>query len=56
VFNIGIGGGAALGALVVATVGVGTVPLVGAVFVLAALAVVATELRLTARRATAPRP
>lgn len=56
VFNLGIGGGAALGALVVATVGVSTVPLVGAVFVLAALAVVATDLRLTARRAAAPRP
>lgn len=56
VFNLGIGGGAALGALVVATVRVSTVPLVGAVFVLAALAVVATDLRLTARRAAAPRP
>jgi DHA1 family L-arabinose/isopropyl-beta-D-thiogalactopyranoside export protein-like MFS transporter len=56
VFNLGIGGGAALGALVVATVGVSTVPLVGAVFVLAALAVVTTDLRLTARRATALGP
>ena len=56
VFNLGIGGGAALGALVVATVGVSTVPLVGAVFVLASLAVVATDLRLTARRDAAPRP
>ncbi|MGI5188655.1 MFS transporter [Promicromonospora sp. CA-289599] len=56
VFNLGIGGGAALGALVVATVGVSTVPLVGAVFVLGALAVVATDLRLTARRGAAPRP
>ena len=56
VFNIGIGGGAALGALVVATAGVGTVPLFGAVFVLAALAVLATELWLTARRAPALRP
>jgi predicted MFS family arabinose efflux permease len=51
VFNIGIGGGAALGALVVATVGVATVPLVGAAFVLAALAVLAVDLRGTARRA-----
>jgi DHA1 family L-arabinose/isopropyl-beta-D-thiogalactopyranoside export protein-like MFS transporter len=56
VFNIGIGGGSALGALVVATVGVGTVPLVGAAFVLAGLVVVATDLRLTARGAAAPRP
>jgi predicted MFS family arabinose efflux permease len=53
VFNIGIGGGAALGALVVAMAGVSTVPLFGAVFVLAALAVLAAELRLTARRAPA---
>lgn len=56
VFNIGIAAGSALGALVVATTGVSTVPLVGAVFVLAALAVVATDLRITARRATALRP
>lgn len=55
VFNLGIGGGAALGALVVATDGVSTVPLVGAVFVLAAILVLATDLRL-ARRAAAPRP
>ncbi|GAB2498295.1 MFS transporter [Promicromonospora xylanilytica] len=54
VFNIGIGGGAALGALVVATVGVGTVPLVGAAFVLGALVVLAVDLRAT--RATAARP
>jgi predicted MFS family arabinose efflux permease len=52
VFNIGIGGGAALGALVVATAGVGTVPLFGAVFVLAALVVAVVDLRLTTRAAT----
>ncbi|MFD2027449.1 MFS transporter [Promicromonospora aerolata] len=56
VFNIGIGSGSALGALVVATVGVSTVPLVGAAFVLAALAVLAIDLWATARRATALRP
>lgn len=55
VFNIGIGGGAALGALVVATVGVGTVPLVGAAFVLGALVVLAIDLRAT-RRVSAARP
>ncbi|MGW2093481.1 MFS transporter [Promicromonospora sukumoe] len=54
VFNIGIGGGAALGALVVATVGVGTVPLVGAFFVLAGLVVVAVDVRLATRRAGLP--
>ncbi|GAA4691413.1 MFS transporter, DHA1 family, L-arabinose/isopropyl-beta-D-thiogalactopyranoside export protein [Promicromonospora umidemergens] len=56
VFNVGIGGGSALGALVVATVGVGLVPLVGAAFVLAALAVLAIDLRATARGATSARP
>ncbi|MCP2265115.1 MFS transporter [Promicromonospora thailandica] len=60
VFNIGIGGGAALGALVVATTGIGTVPLVGAAFVLAALAVLVTDLwtttRTAARRTTSRRP
>lgn len=50
VFNIGIAAGAALGAWVVAADGVGTVPLFGAVFVLAALAVLAADLRVTARR------
>ena len=55
-FNVGIGGGSALGALVVATVGVGLVPLVGAGFVLAALAVLAIDLRATARSATSVRP
>jgi predicted MFS family arabinose efflux permease len=54
VFNLGIGGGAAIGAWVVATDGVSTVPLVGAVFVLAAIVVLATDLRLTARRDAAP--
>lgn len=54
VFNIGIGGGAALGALVVATVGVGTVPLVGAFFVLAGLVVVAVDVRLATRQAGLP--
>lgn len=54
VFNIGIGGGAALGALVVATAGVGTVPLVGAFFVLAGLVVVAVDVRLATRRAGLP--
>lgn len=52
VFNFGIGGGAALGALVVATVGVDTVPLVGAAFVLAALGVLVVDLRVTARDRT----
>ena len=56
VFNFGIGGGAALGALVVATAGVSTVPLFGAVFVLAALVVLAIDLWTTARRARALRP
>ncbi|MFC8796319.1 MFS transporter [Promicromonospora sp. NPDC057138] len=56
VFNLGIGGGAALGALVVARAGVSTVPLFGAVFVLAALAVLTIHLWTTARRAAAPRP
>lgn len=56
VFNLGIAGGAAIGAWVVATDGVSTVPLVGAVFVLAAIVVLATDLRLTARRAAALRP
>ncbi|PUB28701.1 DHA1 family L-arabinose/isopropyl-beta-D-thiogalactopyranoside export protein-like MFS transporter [Promicromonospora sp. AC04] len=55
IFNIGIAGGAALGAWVVAADGVGTVPLFGAVFVLAALAVLATDLLVAARRATARR-
>ncbi|WP_285100475.1 MFS transporter [Promicromonospora sp. MEB111] len=54
VFNIGIGGGAALGALVVATVGIDTVPLVGAFFVLAALVVVAVDVRIAARRTAMP--
>lgn len=52
VFNIGIGGGAALGALVVATTGIGTVPLVGAAFVLAALAVLGLDLWTTRRART----
>ena len=56
VFNLGIGGGAAIGAWVVAADGVSTVPLVGAVFVLAAVVVLATDLRLTARQATALSP
>lgn len=61
VFNLGIGGGAALGAWVVAADGVGAVPLFGAMFVLAALAVLAVELcaaspRATVRRPTARRP
>ncbi|MFI9484841.1 MFS transporter [Promicromonospora sp. NPDC052451] len=51
VFNIGIGAGSALGALVVATAGVTTVPLVGAVFVLAALAVLGVDLWAAARAA-----
>lgn len=56
VFNIGIGGGAALGALVVTTADVGMVPLFAAMFVLAALAVLVIDLRITARGATAQRP
>ncbi|WP_129787419.1 MFS transporter [Promicromonospora panici] len=56
VFNLGIGGGAALGALVVATAGVSTVPLLGAVFVLAALVVLAIDLWTTARRTPPVRP
>lgn len=54
VFNVGIGGGAALGALVVATVGIDTVPLVGAFFVLVALVVVAVDVRVAARRTATP--
>ncbi|WP_036970993.1 MFS transporter [Promicromonospora kroppenstedtii] len=54
VFNVGIGGGAALGALVVATVGIDTVPLVGACFVLAALVVVGVDVRVAARRTATP--
>lgn len=56
VFNLGIGGGAALGAWVVAADGVGAVPLFGAMFVLAALAVLAVELCAAAPRATVRRP
>jgi predicted MFS family arabinose efflux permease len=53
VFNLGIAGGAAIGAWVVAADGVGTVPLFGAMFVLAALAVLAADLRAASPRATA---
>ncbi|GGM35405.1 MFS transporter [Promicromonospora citrea] len=60
VFNIGIGGGAALGALVVATTGIHAVPLVGAAFVLAALVVLGLDLWTTRRarttRTTSRRP
>jgi predicted MFS family arabinose efflux permease len=61
VFNIGIAGGAALGAWVVAVDDVGAVPLFGAMFVLAALAVLAADLRAASLRAaflrvTARRP
>lgn len=49
-FNVGIGGGSALGAWVVATVGIAAVPLVGAGFALLALVVLAADLYRAARR------
>ncbi|WP_369370272.1 MFS transporter [Promicromonospora sp. Populi] len=49
VFNIGIAGGAGLGAWVVAGLGVGSVPLVGTGFALLALGVLAVDLRRAAQ-------
>ncbi|MBL0886099.1 MFS transporter [Myceligenerans indicum] len=53
VFNVGIGSGAALGAFVVATWGPQLIPLAGAVFALAALALTLWDMRYVRRDAAA---